>query len=96
MSEKKSKTCCKCPKGKELVFCGCKCHKKPKGGYGMKNEQGFTRRIEQAKKIKDDSFKRKNDLPIIRKILKSLKPYKKDMFLSDDDFKDLKAVRNGR
>lgn len=21
------KLCCKCPEGKELIFCGCKCHK---------------------------------------------------------------------
>jgi len=24
----KKKLCCKCPVGKEIIFCGCDCHKK--------------------------------------------------------------------
>lgn len=23
----KRTTCCRCPEGKELIFCGCECHK---------------------------------------------------------------------
>jgi hypothetical protein len=26
--EIKVTTCCKCPKGKEYIWCGCECHKK--------------------------------------------------------------------
>ena len=28
MKKTKRKLCCKCPVGKEIIFCGCNCHKK--------------------------------------------------------------------
>lgn len=48
----KQTECCKCPEGKEQIFCGCECHKSKKLTWfeigHVKDESGETEKVFEA------------------------------------------------